>query len=92
MSYPRQLRVRLMQIEAQEHDMVVRPLREEEAGSEALLHIRIEPAERVATLTTDGAAAMALTSWDSVAIAPGERPSLKVAIDSSALILGVLAG
>ncbi len=89
-AYAQRLRLRLVQIEASEDDLAFTPIRESESGYEALVHIRTVPAEQVATVTT-GAETMQADSWDTVAVAPGDRPTLSIVKNSSALILVVLA-
>jgi KduI/IolB family len=90
-SYPRLLRVRLLQVRAEEHEIAINPIEEVEAPCEALIHFRTVPEERVATIAETGTATIPLTSWDTVAVAPGDHPTLRIAKGSSALVLIVLA-
>ena len=90
-TYPRLLRIRLMQIRATQHEMTLTPIEEAEDTCEALIHVRTVPAERVATITAANAGPIALDSWDAVSVMPGDRPTLRFATGSSALVLVVLA-
>ena len=89
-SYAQRLRFRLLQIDADKDDVDLSPVQESESEYEALVHIRTVPIERVATVAT-GAETMQVDSWDTVAVAPGDRPTLSIVKNSSALILVVLA-
>lgn len=90
-TYPQQLRLRLLQITATQHEMAVTLIEESEDMFEALIHVRAVPAERVATITTTEAEPAHLNSWDTLCVMPGDRPILYVAPGSSALVLVVLA-
>ena len=90
-SYPQRLRMRLAQITASQQEIACTPIEHPEESCEALIHIRTTPAERGVTITDADGRATALESWDTVAIAPGDRPTVRVALGSSALILVVLA-
>ena len=59
--------------------------------NEALVHVRSISVERVATITSNDKAATLLDSWDTVAVAPGERPTLRIATESSVLALIVMS-
>jgi len=90
-TYARRLRVRLVQIDASQDNVVFKPVQESESLCEALVHVRTAPAEGVATITTFGAGPTELNSWDTASVAPGDHPALCVASQSSALVLVVLA-
>jgi hypothetical protein len=90
-SYPRLLRVRLLQVRPGEREIAMNPTEEVEDPCEALIHVRTVPEERVATIAETGAAAIPLTSWDTVATIYGDHPTLRIATGSSALILIVFA-
>lgn len=92
-AYPQQLRLRLVQISAGESEIAFTPIGESEDMCEALIHVRTVPAEGVATITRAAAKAepAALESWDTVGVMPGDRPTLHLAMESSALVLVVLA-
>jgi KduI/IolB family len=86
-SYPRLLRVRLLQVRPEEHEIAIDPMEEIEEPYEALLHFRTVPEERVATIAEIGAVTVPLTSWDTVAVTSGDHPTLRIAAGSSALVL-----
>jgi hypothetical protein len=67
------------------------PLDESEAACEALLHATSATPGGVAILTGSNAAAIALEAWDTVALTPGERPTLRVTAGTSLLVLIVFA-
>ena len=90
-AYPQQLRVRLLQIKALQQEISFTPIEDPEGMCEALVHIRTVPAERGATLTDADRRTSPLESWDTLAVAPGDRPTVRVAMGSSALVLVVLA-
>jgi hypothetical protein len=90
-AYAQRLRLRLAQIDAREDDISFTPVEELESCYEALVHIQTVPAERVATVTT-GTESTQLHSWDTIAVAPEDRPTLSIAKGSSALVLIVWAG
>jgi KduI/IolB family len=89
-TYAERLRIRLVQLDAQEQDIAFVPLGDAEAASEALVHLRISPERKTVRLTADDAE-IELSSWDSASMSPGERSSLHVAAGSSALALIVFA-
>lgn len=89
-AYAQRLRLRLVQINASEDDIAFTPVRESESGFEALVHIRTLPAEQVAAIATN-TESMQLDSWDTIAVAPGDCPTLSIAKGTSALVLNVLA-
>ncbi len=90
-TYAQQLRLRLLQITAGQHEIAVTLIEESEETCEALIHIRTVPAELVATITTAEAEPAQLNSWDTLCIEPGERPILLATPGSSSLVLVVLA-
>ena len=89
-AYAQRLRLRLVQIDALEGDIAFTPVEESESGYEALVHIQIVPAEQVATVAT-GTGSTQIHSWDTIAAAPEDRPTLFIAKGSSALVLVVWA-
>lgn len=89
-NYAQHLRLRLVQIDAGEDDVAFTPVGELESDYEALVYIRTVPTEGVATVVTS-TESMPLNSWDAVAVAPGDRPTLSISKRSSALVLVVLA-
>ena len=89
--YPQRLRMRLAQITASQQEIACTPIEHQEESCEALIHFRTIPAERGVTLRDADGRTTALESWDTVAVAPGDRPTVRVALGSSALILVVLA-
>jgi hypothetical protein len=60
------------------------------AAGEALIHVRSAP-DNVLTVEAQGLPGVGLNSWDTVAIAAGERPRIRVAASSSAFGLVVTA-
>ena len=90
-TYAERLRLRLVQIDAQQNAVALSLINESEAQCEALVHVRTMPAERSATITKTDAAPTLLDSWDTVAVAPGDRPTLRIDIGSLALAFIVMA-
>ena len=90
-AYAQRLRIRLVQIKATQHEIAVMPIEKSEDVCETLVHVRTVPDEGVATITRADAEPTPLESWDTVAVTPGDRPTLRVAMGSSALVLVVLA-
>jgi len=105
-SYPRLLRVRLIQIKAGQHEIAIKPIEEPDGPCEALIHVRSFPEGQVTAIAESGAITSPLTSWnltwsdltsrdlkswDTVAVPPGGYPALRIAAESSALVLIVLA-
>ena len=90
-TYAERVRLRLVQIDAQQNEVAFSPVHRSESMCEALVHVRTVPAERSATITRTDAAPTLLDSWDTVAVPPGESPTLRVAMGSSALVLIVIA-
>jgi hypothetical protein len=90
-NYPQRLRLRLLQVTDAQKDISVLPIQRSEDRCEGLVHIRTAPAEGVATITREGATVTPLASWDTVAVLPGECPTLSFKAGSSALVLVVLA-
>jgi hypothetical protein len=87
-AYAEKLRIRLTRLDRS--DGACRLVTEEDANAEALLHIRDLPAGTSATCTSPGSTVL-VESWDTIAVSPGERPTLQLN-DASALVLTVLAG
>lgn len=90
-TYPQRLRIRVLQISALQNDIAVTPIEESEDICEALVHVRMMPSERVATIAGTDGVMIPLASWDTIAVTPGARPTLRVALGSSALVLIVMA-
>jgi KduI/IolB family len=90
-TYPQLLRLRLLQITPVQHEIAFTPIEESENRCEALIHIRTVPTERVATITTAATEPAQVNSWDTLCVMPGDRPLLRVAAGSSALVLTILA-
>ena len=91
-TYARRLRLRVSYVNAAHDRFAVMPVEPSESGFEALVHVKTEPARGAATISLKGVEPMALQSWDTAAVLPGERPTLHIAEASSALVLIVLAG
>ncbi len=90
-TYPQRLRLRLVQIKATQHEISVPPIAELENTCEGLVHLRTAPTEQAATMLSTDARATPLESWDTVSVTPGDHPTLRVAMGSSAFVLVVLA-
>ena len=90
-TYAERLRLRLVQIDAQQNEVAFSPVHRSEYMCEALVHVRTVPAEGSATITRTDAAPTLLDSGDTVAVPPGDSPTLRVATGSSALALIVTA-
>ena len=90
-TYAERLRLRLMQIDAQQNDVALALINDSEAICETLIHLRTMPAKRSATITRANAAPTLLDSWDTVAVARGDRPTLRIDMGSSALAFIIMA-
>ena len=90
-NYPQRLRLRVVQLKAADDGLTVTPVMPSESSFEALVHVRTAPAHEAVTIKAAGIEPIALESWDTVCLMPGERPTLRVARASSALLLVVLA-
>ena len=90
-THAERLRIRLLQIDTQQVDVALAPIRESETLCEALVHIRTVPAQGVATMTRADAAPMTIDSWDTVSVAPGDSPTLRIVTGSSALAFITMA-
>ena len=90
-TYAERLRLRLVQIDAQQNAVALAPIHESEAIYETLVHVRTMPSERSATITGTAVAPTLLDSWDTFAVASGDRPTLRIVTGSSALALIVMA-
>ncbi len=90
-TYPQRLRLRIVQVKSAHETLAVTPVKLSESGFEALVHVNTEPANGVMSLSADGTKPIALESWDTVSLLPGERSTLYVAGASKALLLIVLA-
>ncbi len=78
------LRIRMLHVSAGSRAAVLTPIREADPTGEALIHLRCTPVRGAAELETPGASAEMLESWDTIAVAPGERPTLRIAAEASA--------
>ena len=90
-TYAERLGLRLVQIDAQQNEGAFSPVHRSESMCEALVHVRTVPAQRSATITRADAAPTLLDSWDTIAVPPGDSPTLRVGTGSSALALIVIA-
>lgn len=90
-THAERLRCRLVQIEARHEPAAVTPLRGDEAQSEALIHVRTTPERGAVTMQTDGQPTTPLESWDTIALAPGSHPTVRLSAGSSLLGLIVTA-
>ena len=85
--YPRLLRIRLLEISSEAEPLTVQPLEAEKAASESLVHVRTRPEGGTVTMVDPNAETLSLSSWDTMALASGDKPTLAIAKESSALIL-----
>ncbi len=96
-TYAQRLALRLLQVNATQGDLDFESVLDlgptGNAGSpgEALIHVRTTPAEKVVTVTDGEGGPIRMDSWDTLAVAPRDRPTIHVASQSSALVLVVLA-
>ena len=67
------------------------PIRSSDGVGEGLIHVRTTPVHNAATIETAGGSASMLESWDTIAVDPGESPTLRVAAGSWAMGLVVAA-
>ena len=90
-TYAQRLRLRLLYVNAAEDDVDFRPTEELEPTSEALVHVRSILREAAIRISGGDGDSLAVGSWDTAAIAPGDGPTLHVPKGSLALILVVAA-
>ncbi|MEO7029962.1 MAG: 5-deoxy-glucuronate isomerase [Acidobacteriaceae bacterium] len=90
-TYADRLRLRLVQIDAQQDDVVFPPIDKSEGMCEALIHVGSASPVRVDEISGPGGGTVSLDSWDTVTVAPGECPTLRIAKGTSAMVLVVLA-
>jgi hypothetical protein len=90
-TYAQRLRLGLVEINATRDEIAFPPIEKTEDKFEALVHIRTLSVECAATIAGGEATPITLESWETVAVSPGECPTLKLAKGSSALVLVVLA-
>ncbi len=84
-SYPVHLRIRIAEIRAGQG------VEQFEPSSEVLAHVRTRPEREAVTLSGEDLQPLALESWDTVSLLPGERAALVAAPASSARVLTVFA-
>ncbi len=90
-THAERLRCRLIQIDAGFQSVAVTPIRDFEEQSETLIHVRTRPARHSAMIETEGSPSTSLESWDTVALAPGSNPRLRISAGSSAVGFVVMA-
>jgi hypothetical protein len=90
-SYPKLLCIRLLHIDATQDEVTLSPIAEAESNKEALLYLTTKPEEGSATITDSNQDSQPLTSWDTVALAPGASPTLHIAKGTSAQLLLIQA-
>jgi hypothetical protein len=83
------LRIKLLHVGAGAKAVALTPIGESDHAGEALIHVRTTPAHGAAKLDAPGAPGSMLESWDTIAVAPGECPILRIAAESSAICLVV---
>lgn len=87
-AYAEKLRIRVMQIDRFESELAL--LNETESDAESLIHVRNLPEDAQATISSPVSDEVPLKSWDTLAVTPGERPTLQLA-PAHALVMTVLA-
>lgn len=100
MNYAERLRIRVLQVNGATENRTFSARKDSEANSETLIHMRTTPAAGVAMIRNAGIPPLessslepiALESWDTVAVAPGERPMLEFVRGASAIVLAVFVG
>jgi len=100
MNYAERLRIRVLQVTGATKNRTLSPRKDAEANSEALIHVRTTPAARAAMIRnasipppeSSSPEPVALESWDTIAVAPGERPMLQFADGATAITLAVWVG
>lgn len=90
-TYPQRLRLQVVQLNATQDSFAITPVERSESGCEAFVHVKTASAHGAVTIWETGKEPVALESWDTVSVMPGERPTLRVASAASALLLIVLA-
>ena len=90
-THAERLRCRLVQIDAGFQSVAVTPIRGYEERSETLIHVRMKPAHIAATIESAGSPSTSLESWDTIALAPGSNPTLRISAGSSAVGFIVMA-
>lgn len=85
------LRVRLLYIDAQREAVALKPIRLSDPVGEGLIHLRTTPGNDAARIESAGAAASPIDSWDTLVVACGDYPTLRVAVGASAIGLVVAA-
>jgi len=78
------LRVKVLHVAGGAKAAALTPIDESDNSGEALIHVRTTPARGAAKVNTLGAPASMLESWDTIAVSPGEFPTLRIAAGSSA--------
>lgn len=86
-SYAEKLGVRLARIDAAQGEVDFAPLSESETNCEALLHVRNAMVGAITVLPTSDSAPIALESWDTVSVAPGEFPTLRIATGTAFVVI-----
>ncbi len=86
-TYAEKLRLRLARIDAAQGEVSFAPISESEANCEALVHVRNAMAGTITMLPISDSAPIALESWDTVSVAPGERPTLRIAAGSAFVVI-----
>jgi hypothetical protein len=89
-SHAERLRLKLWRLDTRAAAAALVPANRPVADGDALIHVRSTP-DHVLTVEAPGLAGVALDSWDTVAVAAGERPEIRLAPGSSALGLVVTA-
>lgn len=90
-NYAERLRLRLISIHANERQIDFAPVEVSENNFEALVHVRAMRPEMNTAIARTNAESIPLGSWDTLAISPGEHPTLAVTLGVSVFVLVVLA-
>ena len=84
-SHAERLRCRLIQVNAGPQSVAVAPIRDCDRPCEALIHVRTRPERSAVSIATEGSPSTVLESWDTIALAPGSDPILRISPDSMAV-------
>ena len=90
-SHAERLRLKVLRVRAESNAVVVELTGDADAGLEGLVHIQNSSSQDVGSVAAEGGSSLPLHSWDTLALAPGERPVLHAAPGVDLLVLMVFA-
>ena len=90
-THAERLSIRLVRVDAGNRSATLQPMLRADPNSETLIHMRTTPAHSAVRVDIAGTPATTLESWDTIVLAPGEFPTLRVATGASATGLVVAA-